>query len=57
MTQPVILCLIICVTVLTLVFGVVGIFAWTDRYTYSEIQRIRALETRMAQLNPESRKK
>lgn len=57
MTQPVILCLIICATVLILVFGLVGIFAWIDRYTYSEITRIRTLETQMAQLNSESRKK
>lgn len=50
MSDAVIIWGMVCATILVLVFGLVGIFAWIDRYTYSEIQRIRTLETQVKQL-------
>lgn len=50
MSDAVIIWGMVCATILVLVFGLVGIFAWIDRYTYSEIQRIRTLETQVREL-------
>lgn len=50
MSDAVLIWGMICGTILVLVFGLVGIFAWIDRYSYTEIQRIRTLETQMREI-------
>lgn len=50
MSDAVIIWGMVCATILVLVFGLVGIFAWIDRYTYTEIQRITKLELQMREL-------
>lgn len=50
MSDAVIIWGMVCATILVLVFGLCGIFAWIDRYTYTEIQRIRTLESQVKAL-------
>lgn len=50
MNDAVIIWGMVCATILLIVFGVVGIVAWIDRYHITELQRLSLLETQVKQL-------
>lgn len=50
MNDAVIIWGMVCATILLIVFGVVGIVAWIDRYHITELQRLSLLERQVKEL-------
>lgn len=50
MSDAVIIWGMVCGTILLIVFGIVAIVSWVDRFHFTEMQRVRVLESQVKEL-------